>query len=589
MDSKQRLIEASVKYRSENKKIIYFLVNRLYEPTLRAASENLIPGEDHEVDIYQRTGELFLRIKKNKSGNYTIASQNSLKGFRAPQDFLEGFTDEQERVAYRYFDFVKNELVLRVFQKILTDKGRLVGYLQENVSISISELKDFQNKNGLIAIFADGQWSRINANKYNVLPILSTEKTLMTNPPKYYGDLVGKDKGYSQLSIAGEPFGLYVAQHSWGDASIVAGVASSVSSSLAIIENVNRAFLFVVITITGFLFIMWWLLTKKILSPIDLLVSKIQGMQEEREFKPIGEHSNTELGLVTRAFNSMSKEVLSTQKTLRSKVTELEEANRTIKSTQSQLIHSAKMASLGQLVAGVAHELNNPISFISSNMLPLREYFQSLLLIIKTAESNPEKLRAVEKDMDFDFIKEDLPKVIKSCEEGAKRTHSIVLGLRSFSRLGEAELKSVDIRENIESTLQILTPQLKNRIQVKKQFEPTPDVVCYPSQLNQVFMNIISNAGQAIDGEGTITIALKKYDENLIEISIADSGRGMDDETIERIFEPFFTTKGQGEGTGLGLSISFGIIEKHKGQLIVESQLNVGSKFIIRLPIRGPQ
>ncbi|MBC85837.1 MAG: two-component sensor histidine kinase, partial [Bdellovibrionaceae bacterium] len=355
-----------------------------------------------------------------------------------------------------------------------------------------------------------------------------------------------------------------------------------------IIENVNRAFFLVVLTITGFLFLMWWLLTKKFLSPIDELVSKIQLMQKQEQFDPIEQHSNTELGLVTKTFNSMSKDIIFSQQQLKSKVNELESANVTIKKTQSQLIHSAKMASLGQLVAGVAHELNNPISFISSNMLPLREYFQSLLLLIKTAEKNPDKLEKVKQDIDFEFIKKDLPKVIESCEEGAKRTHTIVLGLRSFSRLGEAELKAVHLADNINSTLQILAPQLKGRIEVVKDFEPVPQVTCYPSQLNQVFMNIISNAAQSVQGEGSISIHLYAENDKMICISIRDTGSGMSEETLQRIFEPFFTTKEQGVGTGLGLSISFGIIEKHGGTIVVSSEIGKGTEFLIRLPRTGP-
>ena len=586
---KEQVLESSVRLKVNDKKLIYFLFNNLVDRTIEVATENLIPGEDHEVNIYARNGDLFARIKKNRSNVIEISPQSETIGFQAPKNFLVGFFKDVKRKRYLYYDFKQDILILNIFQKILTDKGRLVGYLQESISLSTDELETFKKDSGLSVVLADGEWSRILSNKYGVIPILSNEPILLKRTPKVYGDLLSKNKGYSQFQVKEEPYGLYLQTYWWGGEKLVVGVGSSIASTLAIIENINKAFLFVVVTFTGFLFVLWWLLSKKILSPIDELVYKIRKMQTDQEFSPIEKHSITELGLVTQNFNNMSLDVLDVQKELRKKLNEIEVANKTIKSAQSQLIHSAKMASLGQLVAGVAHELNNPISFISSNMLPLREYFQSLLLIIKNGEKSPKDLIRTKEDMDFDFIKKDLPKVIESCEEGAKRTKNIVLGLRSFSRLGEAELKPVNICENIENTLSILSAQLKNRITVNKEYNDIPDVVCFPSQLNQVFMNIISNAAQAIVESGDIDIIVRMFGEDMVEIQIADSGHGMDDDVLQRIFEPFFTTKDQGEGTGLGLSISFGIIEKHEGQLIVESKIGAGSKFIIRLPVEGPK
>jgi two-component system NtrC family sensor kinase len=285
----------------------------------------------------------------------------------------------------------------------------------------------------------------------------------------------------------------------------------------------------------------------------------------------------------------MSQRVYQVQKDLKAKIDELESANSEIRETQARLVHSAKMASLGQLVAGVAHELNNPIGFIYSNMSHLNEYSEKLIKLIEIAQKDPQKLKSEMKRVDFNYIVEDLPKLIHSCEEGARRTRDIVLGLRSFSRLEEGQIKEADIHEGIEETLRLLTGEFKNRIKVHRKFGKIPHIICYPSHLNQVFMNILSNAAQAIEGEGDIYIETGKFDSKRIFISIRDTGRGMAQSTVEQIFDPFFTTKSIGKGTGLGLSISYGIVQKHGGELLVESELKKGTQFKIILPRRGIQ
>ncbi|MCA9319038.1 two-component sensor histidine kinase, partial [Candidatus Saccharibacteria bacterium] len=205
------------------------------------------------------------------------------------------------------------------------------------------------------------------------------------------------------------------------------------------------------------------------------------------------------------------------------------------------------------------------------------------------AEKSPKDLGSAKQDADFDYIVEDLPRLITSCEDGARRTRDIVLGLRNFSRLEEAALKEVNIEEGLQNTLQLLSGELKNRIQVKEEFSGIPQVTCYPSQLNQVFMNILSNAAQAIEGDGEIVIRTKQLDKERVQVEIEDNGKGMDEETRVKMFDPFFTTKSLGTGTGLGLSISYGVIEKHKGEIQVESELGKGTKFILTLPIKGPE
>jgi signal transduction histidine kinase len=282
---------------------------------------------------------------------------------------------------------------------------------------------------------------------------------------------------------------------------------------------------------------------------------------------------------------------------------QLEETLLELQRTQAQMIQTEKMSGLGQMVAGVAHEINNPVSFVYSNLVPAREYardFVELLELYQQEYSQPlQKIQEKIEEIDLDFIKEDFMKLLDSMEVGTERIYKIVLSLRNFSRLDEAEFKKVDIQEGIDSTLMILGNQLKatsehSQIQVIKEYGDIPNVECYPSQLNQVFMNIIANAIDAFEekpdsqknNSNQIIISTHKVDNNHIKIIIADNACGIPPEIHSKVFDPFFTTKQVGKGTGLGLSISYEIItDKHGGKLSFDSIPLEGTKFIIEIPI----
>ncbi|MEG4248775.1 AAA family ATPase [Microcoleus sp. Pol10D4] len=300
---------------------------------------------------------------------------------------------------------------------------------------------------------------------------------------------------------------------------------------------------------------------------------------------------------------------------LREKATQLEVTLSELRSTQTQLIQTEKMSSLGQLVAGVAHEINNPINFIYGNVLHANDYSSDLLGLIDLYQesypnANPEIVAKTE-DIDLAFIQEDLPKILKSMQVGVDRVRNIVLSLRNFSRLDEAEMKPVDVHSGIDSTLLILQHRLKkdavgHGIEVVKEYGQLPEVNCYASGLNQVFMNILSNAIDAMElgvgrpettaklenplspiFERKIEIRTEVCDKNWVRIYIADNGRGMTEEVRSRIFDPFFTTKAVGQGTGLGLSISYQIVvEKHGGKLMCFSAPGEGAEFVIEIPVK---
>ena len=269
----------------------------------------------------------------------------------------------------------------------------------------------------------------------------------------------------------------------------------------------------------------------------------------------------------------------------------LDQTLKELKSTQSQLVQSEKMASLGQLTAGIAHEINNPINYVYAGIDSLKLNIDDLKDILGKAEDliPEEKIAELDdykEDLEFEDILIDLDEISQSIKNGASRTKEIVAGLRTFSRLDEDAYKEINIHENLDSTLLLLKSQIGENISIEKQYEDIPKFKGYPGPLNQVFMNILSNAIQAIDGDGSVSISTRYLPtDSLLLIAIKDTGKGMSQAIMGRVFEPFFTTKDVGKGTGLGLSIAHSIIQKHKGKIEVESEEGKGSEFRIILPL----
>jgi len=305
------------------------------------------------------------------------------------------------------------------------------------------------------------------------------------------------------------------------------------------------------------------------------------------------------------------KEVEKAKNELVEKVKEIEYKNVQLRTTledlkkaQAQLVSSEKMASLGQLTAGIAHEINNPVNFTYAGALSLKTDFNDLIQLLEqyrqiTVENVATVLplaKKVEKEISYPEIKHEIDELLVSVKRGAERTAEIVKSLRTFARLDEDTLKKVDIEENLDATLVMLNSQYKDRIEIVKQYGKIPPVECFPGQMNQVFMNILMNAIQATEGKGKIFISTAhpsqhtngKY-KDAVEISIRDTGTGMSEEVKNNIFEPFFTTKDVGSGSGLGLSVSFGILEKHKGEIKVFSEAGKGAEFVIILPLNSLQ
>ena len=288
-----------------------------------------------------------------------------------------------------------------------------------------------------------------------------------------------------------------------------------------------------------------------------------------------------------------NREIEASRRGLQLALEELEKAYKELKATQAKILQQEKMASIGQLAAGVAHEINNPMAFISSNLGTLDKYVHRLTGFIQTQSEVIESLHATDaieelnrkqKELKLDYIIEDIKGVITESLDGSERVQKIVQGLRSFARVDEAEYKYANMNECIESTLNIVWNELKYKATLKKDYGNIPLTKCYPQQMNQVFMNLLINAGHAIEKQGEITIKTRDEDGSIV-IAISDTGCGIAKEHLNKIFEPFFTTKEVGKGTGLGLSITYEIVQRHNGEITVESEIGKGTTFTVKIPI----
>ena len=445
----------------------------------------------------------------------------------------------------------------------------------------------------------------------------------MANDTRYYGNSVNPallsdarslltDFGFEDPEISGNllVYPIEIGNEKWH----VLLAYSTEPVKKAIRELVGRNLVFGGLIMLLGIFVSY-IIAKSISRPIGTL-ALAAGEVAEGNWKTVDIDSKDEVGSLAHAFNLMITNLHKTTDKLKKsekelklhrdnlkemvneRTAELEQAYEKLKNTQATIVHQEKMASIGQLAAGVAHEINNPTGFVRSNLSTLDKYIGRLTEFLKaqakTIELMPENSNTLElskkkKKLKIDYICDDADDLIKESIEGADRIKSIVENLKGFSRVDQAEKQFADINECMESTLNIVWNELKYVAKVEKNYGDIQPIECFPQELNQVFMNLLVNAAHSIEKEGMISIKTWKDDE-FVYVSVSDTGSGISPEHLNRIFEPFFTTKDVGKGTGLGLSIVYDIItKKHKGDINVKSEQGKGTTFTVKLPTGNDQ
>jgi two-component system NtrC family sensor kinase len=532
------------------------------------------------LSFYNEKGKLITALRKSDKGEIREENVPSDKNVFLTKEIIENLHTKTE---ITFADFSKNKELQLITVAPVRLSANIIGYIHQNLILDRFFLNRIYERMQTHAILLQSNGGII-VGSHNDFSLYNNTFFV----PFY--QLPNIDNTLLNIPLRGNLFGFIIDDLKWGENTLYLAIGASKKESNLALKKITYTFFTVVGVMILFLIISVFVASKLFLKPLNELLEAIEDLSKRDQAIEIPIKNDTEVGLLTASFNEMSRNIMEARGELKNKISELEKTNKDLRETQSQLVQSAKLASIGQLVAGVAHELNNPIGFIYSNMEPLKDYSQALMELIDIAENNPENLEKAKNEKDLIYITQDLPKLINSCQEGARRVKDIVIGLRNFSRLEEKSSTPTQLIELIETTLQLLSSELKNRVEVIKDFESVPAIQCNRGQISQVIMNLLSNAAQAIHGNGKIWIATKflKADsktENRIAISIQDDGTGIPSEIIEKIFDPFFTTKDVGRGTGLGLSISYGIIQNHGGTIQVRSEETKGTEFTIILPL----
>lgn len=575
VDELKNYLKTSIDLHSTDDALVYNISTKNIPSLKRVASEWLNGGYIDQISLFDKEGQLIVAFKKDEDG-FIINDVQLEKGDIFLNEALLKTIKQKDEVILSDIN-PKSGFDLIGYSKIIGRKRGIDGYIQEIIRIDQKFIDNLKTRFNLDVLILDKDFK----------PIVSTQPDFMLVGATSYQKGATENVKFITVESKSEPYSMLIKPFDKVQENIRFGLASSKQEIEATTKRINKTVFSVVGFVILLILLALWIVSRILIKPLTQLMGAVKSLESGEGHTYIQAESGTEIGELTKSFNEMSKKVTKAQNELTKKVKELEKTNQELQEAQAQLVHSAKMGSLGQVVAGVAHELNNPIGFIYSNIGVLKDYIDRFEQLIEAAEKNPKKLDEAKAELDFEYMMKDLPKLIKSCQDGAKRVRDIVLNLKNFSRSDEMERKEYSLEEGLESTLQILKSEFRH-IELHKSYGGIPPIHCYAGQINQVFMNIISNAIQAIDGKGDIWIETKKKGLEVV-ISIKDNGRGIPSKNLNKIFDPFFTTKPVGQGTGLGLSISYGIIEKHNGKILVDSEAGKGTEFKIILPIVTPQ
>ncbi|PIU00464.1 MAG: hypothetical protein COT74_05925 [Bdellovibrionales bacterium CG10_big_fil_rev_8_21_14_0_10_45_34] len=534
-------------------------------------SDWIVDSKLSRLSAFDSTGRLL--ISYLREGNSVIKSQHSLEN--ADVFIPEAVREEleyKEHVLYR--DASRRfGLELITYNRVHNSSGKVVGFLEQSINLSGEYLKDLKERLLVDLVVTDSQLN----------PVVSTDDQFLQISPGMFT----ANQEPSAFKIRDLEYFIAPLQVDARAGQFALAAVSSLEGSKITVERLTRLLVSVSGVLIFILAVTLMALSRFVVKPLNELVVAAERVAGG-DYAPLKlrRWAPSEIERLSVSFGQMVARINESRAQLQEKVQQLQVANENLKETQAQLVHSAKMVGLGQLVAGIAHELNNPISFVYANIRHLKEHTAKLFDTIKefSAKAGVKEAQAILSKNEFEYIEADLPKLISSFEEGSQRVKEIVTGLRSFSRSEDQQAHGFDVNEGLKTTLSLISGELKTRINVKTSFGDLPEIQCVSGQINQVFMNILTNAAQAIPGEGEISVATKSKGDFVI-VEIADNGEGMSAETQKRIFEPFYTTKPVGEGTGLGLSISYSLIQKHGGKIEVTSKPGKGTKFTISLPV----
>ena len=597
---------------------------RAAQQELQAHFASFLEGRDdyREITVLSRGGQVLASNNPDRVGWYNPINQSRE---------IDPQNHDESTFIYNFYPDSHTRKPTATFSVVLTnDEGQRMGMIAVHLNLQqVDEVignNQGLGKTGASYLVADigGNFTSrvvfVDANRFG-----SDQFPAGVTSPGIQEAIKGKDGQGLYQNYNGVPvLGVY----RWLEQQNVAFLVEvSQAEAFAPARQLAQSMVGVGVGLVGLLTPVIVILGWRIVAPISVIAETAQSVGSKvrsgyfSHLQRVPVSTDNEIGELARNFNAMTQQLEDSYEALedyshtleakvKARTEELVQNNQSLQATlkelrqtQAQLIQTEKMASLGQMIAGIAHEINNPINFIHGNVSHLNVYAADLLKLVELYEQEysqtPATIAQQREEMDLDFLRQDLPKILDSMQIGTHRIREIVLSLRNFSRLDESDYKEADLQGGLDSTLLILQNRLKlgpglPKVEIMKDYGDLPLVGCYPSQLNQVFLNLINNAIDALEPlvltqaltEPVIRLTTAQVDEVTIQVRIQDNGPGIDPETQSKIFDPFFTTKPVGKGTGLGLSICYSIVvERHQGSLECFSTVGQGTEFVVTLPI----
>lgn len=561
LESDQQLVRDAVEVWT-GRKLFNLVTNSSLERRQVLAAELVKQRPVDGVAFYATDGRLLISYQKDEEGKWNLfPTVGGRQVFYLPKGQRDKMEGGEPHFALKTYP--KRKVALVMYQRVTEARGQ--SYIVEATrNLSASDFDLLRSRRQADMLLMDANFRRL----------LSTWADAPSSPG-FYASLVGEEGVQHSRQVAGTEVLIFPKLLKWGDSDLVLFSISPKQSWNEAMGEIQFYVLIVLILLTGVLIVATVSVTSNIIEPLKSLVGITRKVLYEKSDIRMEAGPYIEITSLAEAVAELSRDIRVAQSSLLEKIEQLQ-------LTQAQLVQSEKLNSLGLLVAGIAHEINNPVGFIYSNLKPLRDYMKTLT---KAVEKLPS-----EEQQKVQAILNDLPALIGSFEEGSLRIKKIVDGLRTFSRQSSDNLERLSVDSLIDSTLVLLSHELKTRaIEVNITGDKDLAIQGSPTELSQVLLNILMNACQAIRSKGLIKVATQKVmgaeGQDVILISIKDSGPGIAPEVQAHIFEPFFTTKPTGQGTGLGLSISYGIIQKHGGSIEVVSEVGEGAEFKLFLPL----